>query len=255
MRTGRVQTAIMEPAKTEQNETFRPDNGADDQLGPGSGRHAAGEDPAKRQQILEGARRVFMSQGFDAASMNDITREAGVSKGTLYVYFENKEDLFKALIIQGKTLVIQTAKHALNDHEDVEEALYDFGVTLTSSITSEATIRSMRMVIGVIDRMPHLAERFFSEAPENGYTVLKTYLDRQVPTGTLDIDNTEVAARQFIEMAQAGLFKHRLFGGMCSAPPRADRGHGCRGRPRLHGRLWTEEEDGLSRAKGLIRSG
>ncbi|CAN7464041.1 MULTISPECIES: TetR/AcrR family transcriptional regulator [Ensifer] len=210
----------MEPAKTEQNETFRPDNGADDQLGPGSGRHAAGEDPAKRQQILEGARRVFMSQGFDAASMNDITREAGVSKGTLYVYFENKEDLFKALIIQGKTLVIQTAKHALNDHEDVEEALYDFGVTLTSSITSEATIRSMRMVIGVIDRMPHLAERFFSEAPENGYTVLKTYLDRQVPTGTLDIDNTEVAARQFIEMAQAGLFKHRLFGGMCSAPPR-----------------------------------
>ena len=153
MRTGRVQTAIMEPAKTEQNETFRPDNGADDQLGPGSGRHAAGEDPAKRQQILEGARRVFMSQGFDAASMNDITREAGVSKGTLYVYFENKEDLFKALIIQGKTLVIQTAKHALNDHEDVEEALYDFGVTLTSSITSEATIRSMRMVIGVIDRI------------------------------------------------------------------------------------------------------
>ncbi|RDL49985.1 HTH-type transcriptional repressor AcnR [Ensifer sp. M14] len=220
MRTGRAQTAIMEPAKTGQKETIQPDNGMDDQLCPGGGRHAAGEDPAKREQILEGARRAFMNQGFDAASMNDITREAGVSKGTLYVYFENKEDLFKALIIQGKTRVVQTAKHALNDHDDVEESLFDFGVTLTTSMTAEETIRSMRMVIGVIDRMPHLAERFFSEAPENGYTVLKAYLDRQVPAGTLDIDNTEMAARQFIEMAQAGLFKHRLFGGMCSAPPR-----------------------------------
>ena len=210
----------MSAVKTGTQDVVEPNIGIDEDLSSGGGRHAAGEDPAKREQILEGARRAFLSQGFDAASMNDITREAGVSKGTLYVYFENKEDLFNALIIKGKTRVVQTAKHALNDHDDVEESLYDFGVTLTTSMTAEETIRSMRMVIGVIDRMPHLAERFFSEAPENGYTVLKAYLDRQVPTGVLDIDNTEMAARQFIEMAQAGLFKHRLFGGMCSAPPR-----------------------------------
>lgn len=220
MRTGRKQATIMSAAKTGKQEVMQPNAGMEEDLCPGGGRHAAGEDPAKREQILEGARRAFLSQGFDAASMNDITREAGVSKGTLYVYFENKEDLFKALIIKGKTRVVQTAKHALNDHDNVEESLYDFGVTLTTSMTAEDTIRSMRMVIGVIDRMPHLAERFFSEAPENGYTVLKAYLDRQVLAGALDIDNTEMAARQFIEMAQAGLFKHRLFGGMCSAPPR-----------------------------------
>src|SRR5690349_16872873 len=57
------------------------------------GRPAAGQDPAKREQILEGARRVFIEMGFDAASMNDITRAAGVSKGTIYVYFANKEEL------------------------------------------------------------------------------------------------------------------------------------------------------------------
>ena len=48
------------------------------------GRPAAGTDPDKRRQILEGAGRVFSSVGFDAASMNDIAREAGVSKPTLY---------------------------------------------------------------------------------------------------------------------------------------------------------------------------
>ena len=56
----------------------------------GDRREGADQDTAKRRQIIEGARQVFMAQGFDAASMNEIARVAGVSKGTLYVYFQNK---------------------------------------------------------------------------------------------------------------------------------------------------------------------
>jgi AcrR family transcriptional regulator len=59
---------------------------------------AAAEDGAKRRQIVEGARQIFLARGFDAASMSDIARAAGVSKGTLYVYFENKEQLFQAIV-------------------------------------------------------------------------------------------------------------------------------------------------------------
>jgi Bacterial regulatory proteins, tetR family len=55
------------------------------------------EESAKRRQIMEGAREVFLSQGFDAASMGKIARKARVSKGTLYVYFDSKERLFEAL--------------------------------------------------------------------------------------------------------------------------------------------------------------
>src|SRR6266568_5860333 len=58
---------------------------------------AADEDSSKRRQIVDGARQVFMSQGFDAASMGEIARVAGVSKGTLYVYFDSKEQLFEAI--------------------------------------------------------------------------------------------------------------------------------------------------------------
>src|ERR1700691_6653615 len=60
----------------------------------------AADDSAKRRQIVEGARAVFLTQGFDAASMSDIARAAGVSKGTLYVYFANKEELFQAIVEQ-----------------------------------------------------------------------------------------------------------------------------------------------------------
>src|SRR3974390_692038 len=56
------------------------------------------EDNTKRRQIVQGARAMFLARGFDAASMSDIARAAGVSKGTLYVYFENKEQLFEAIV-------------------------------------------------------------------------------------------------------------------------------------------------------------
>src|SRR3954470_1251341 len=58
----------------------------------------ADEDSSKRRQILDGARKVFMDLGFDAASMNEIARSAGVSKGTLYVYFADKNRLFEAIL-------------------------------------------------------------------------------------------------------------------------------------------------------------
>src|SRR6266702_7346508 len=57
------------------------------------------EDNVKRRQIIEGARAAFLEQGFDAASMNDIAKAAGVSKGTLYVYFKHKEELFGAIVM------------------------------------------------------------------------------------------------------------------------------------------------------------
>src|SRR3954470_3627283 len=59
-------------------------------------------DSAKRRQIIEGARQVFLAEGFDGASMGEIAKAAGVSKGTLYVYFSSKEALFAALTIEKK---------------------------------------------------------------------------------------------------------------------------------------------------------
>ena len=58
------------------------------------------DDNVKRRQILEGARLVFMELGFDGASMGEIARAAGVSKGTLYVYFADKNALFEAIVEQ-----------------------------------------------------------------------------------------------------------------------------------------------------------
>jgi AcrR family transcriptional regulator len=183
-----------------------------------SGRRAAGEDPAKREQIIEGAKRVFMSVGFDAASMNDITREAGVSKGTIYVYFQNKEDLFSAMIEKERALFLAAVRTVLAANEDAETGLYKFGVSFVSHMTDEKVISAMRTVLGVRDRMPDLCQRFF-KGPENLRTLMCEFLAHQVDIGSLKIDDLDLAAGQFLDLSSGGFFKYRLFGTMEAAPP------------------------------------
>src|ERR1700679_3834721 len=79
-----------------------------------------GEDSAKRRQIVQGARSIFLAQGFDAASMNDIARSAGVSKGTLYVYFDNKEQLFQAIVQEECLFHAETTFNLDPGNHDVE---------------------------------------------------------------------------------------------------------------------------------------
>ncbi|KQV66263.1 TetR/AcrR family transcriptional regulator [Rhizobium sp. Root1220] len=183
------------------------------------GRWAAGEDPAKRKQILDGARRVFMKLGFDAASMNDVTRDAGVSKGTLYVYFANKEELFTAMIESERAAFVASMRTALAEHGDIESGLHDFGTSFVMHLTDEKVISAMRTVLGVRDRMPALCQRFFN-GPENLRTILCDYLARYVEAGRLEISDIDLAAGQFLDLCSGGFFKFRLFGSMEHAPPR-----------------------------------
>src|SRR5471030_699587 len=84
------------------------------------------EDSSKRRQILDGARKVFMDLGFDGASMGEIARSAGVSKGTLYVYFADKNRLFEAIVEEE---ALEQGKTAFNfdPARDVTTTMMEFG--------------------------------------------------------------------------------------------------------------------------------
>ncbi len=186
------------------------------------GRRVAGQDPVKRAQIIDGAKRCFLSVGFEAASMNDITVEAGVSKGTLYVYFEDKSDLFKALIDREKSAVMAAARERLEAGGTTPEALARFGTYVTSRLTSQDVIRAQRMVLGVAERMPDIATRFFSGDSFSAHYILKDFLDARVAAGELVIEDTELASRQFLELSMASIFKRRLFNNLPDPVPLAE---------------------------------
>lgn len=192
-----------------------------DELGR-KGRPAAGCDPAKRRQIIDGARRVFIDMGFDAASMNDITREAGVSKGTIYVYFSNKEELFEALIEEERHTIFANLYEALERGGDVRETLTNYGMALARKITSPTVLKAQRTVISICERMPELGVRFYERGPKRGHDKLAAYLTRGVAAGALDIPDIDLAAYQFADLCMSRLFRQCLFGYRNTPPTEAE---------------------------------
>ncbi len=176
----------------------------------------AGQDPQKRRQILAGARKVFLKHGFDATSMNDIARVAGVSKGTLYVYFESKERLFTSLMHDERSQQDFAPNPA--DH-DVAAVLAQLGRNLVTFLTAPHVIRAKRTVMAIIDRMPEVAADFYCEGPALCIGELTRYLEAQVKAGVLDIEDCGLAAHQFGELAQAGLIKPLLYGTIPTPTP------------------------------------
>jgi AcrR family transcriptional regulator len=174
------------------------------------GRPAA-DDGAKRRQIIEGARAIFMSAGFDAASMNDIARAAGVSKGTLYAYFDSKEALFEALIREERAHQPERNLMFPADEPDPAKALAIYGQSLVEKITRTDKLEQARIVAFAAARFPRLGRAFYEAGPLYGAVKLKQRLDAFVAAGTLRIDDTAVAARQFIDLCLGDILKRLLF--------------------------------------------
>ena len=181
-------------------------------------RHTAGEDPHKRRQILDGAWKTFVEQGFDAASMNSICKTAGVSKGTLYVYFENKEDLFVALVEDKRKELFQGISEQLAGAGTIEERLLAYTSGLAKQLNSEDVIRAQRIVIGMVERMPDLGIRFYEAGARYFLNCLQDFLRKETAAGNLAVTDPEFAASQLIELSSTGTWRARIFGRRTDAP-------------------------------------
>jgi AcrR family transcriptional regulator len=178
-----------------------------ERVGPG----LADDESAKRRQIIDGARAVFLAQGFDAASMNDIARAAGVSKGTLYVYFKHKEELFEAIVQQECDAQAEGIFDFDPTDHDVEGVLKRMGVAYVKFLCRPEKASAIRTVIAIADRMPEVGRKFYEAGPARGIAQLAEYIAAQVEVGVLDVEDCEIAAAQFMEASHAALFKPIVF--------------------------------------------
>jgi AcrR family transcriptional regulator len=173
--------------------------------------HSLGEeDSSKRRQILDGARKVFMDLGFDGASMNEIARAAGVSKGTLYVYFTDKSRLFEA-IVEDEALEKAKIAYNLDPSRDVETILREFGRAYIGGMCRPGGGSSIRTVMAIAERMPEVGRQFYENVLAKTINGLADYLQAHVRPGDLAIDDCQLAAAQFMQMCQATLFLPFVF--------------------------------------------
>ena len=168
------------------------------------------EDSSKRRQILDGARKVFMDLGFDGASMGEIARAAGVSKGTLYVYFDDKSRLFEA-IVEEETLGQGKVTFNFDPERDVTTTLMEFGQAYIQLLCRPGGGSATRTVMAIAERMPEVGRHFYNNVIAVTIARLAAYLEARTQLGELAIDDFQLASTQFMELCKASLFLPFIF--------------------------------------------
>ena len=177
------------------------------------------EDSSKRRQILDGARKVFMDLGFDGASMGEIARAAGVSKGTLYVYFADKNRLFEA-IVEEEALEKGEVAFNLSPERDAATTLLEFGEAYIAMLCRPGGGSAIRTVMAIAERMPEVGRRYYERVLEKSIDQLAAYLEARVRARELAIEDCQLAASQFMLLCQASLFLPFIF--QAAPPPSAE---------------------------------
>lgn len=178
---------------------------------PTQANRGVSEESSKRRQIMDGAKTAFLSNGFDAASMGEIARQAGVSKGTLYVYFDSKESLFEAIIEDERRSQAERIFVLDPSDPDIIGTLTRLGEAFVRFLCQPDALGSLRTVMAIAERMPELGRSFYQAGPAFGISQVANYIKAKRESGQLAVDDEEVAAAQFLDSCQSTLFKPLLF--------------------------------------------
>lgn len=175
--------------------------GLDNNDAPGDGMGEA-LSPERRQAILDGAGRVFARDGYEGASMAQIAREVGVSKGTLYNYFPGKAALFQGFV---STSCDHFFKHIFDitpAENEPDETLRRLGYAVMDLLLSPFRQAIHTMVMAEAGQFPELAHAFFEAGPQRGLRYLANWLRQETEAGRLAVPDPEFAAEQFFALCQ-----------------------------------------------------
>lgn len=166
----------------------------------------------KFDQVLDGAREVFLRDGFEGASVDDIAREAGVSKATLYSYFPDKRLLFIEVATSQCKRQADEAMTTMDLTQPPRVVLRQAAITFLGFIFSKMGQRIFRICVAESDRFPEIGREFYRCGPRTVHTALVDYLSAARGRGELRIDDLDLAADQFAEMCKADLWSKLIFG-------------------------------------------
>lgn len=167
----------------------------------------------KYLQVLEGARTIFLRDGFEGASVDDIAQEAGVSKATLYSYFPDKRIMFSEVFRSELNRDTADAGALLEVDLPVRQILPFIVQLISAHIVSEFGLAMFRVSVAEAERFPSLAREYYESGPIQLRRQLVRYLQHRAACGELEITDYDLAADQLIELSSATLHDRALFMG------------------------------------------
>ncbi len=166
----------------------------------------------KFDQVLDGARSVFLADGFEGASVDQIAKVAGVSKATLYSYFPDKRLLFMEVAAGECRRQSQAAVDMINGCGNPREVLEQGARHVLAFLTSTLGQQMFRICVAESERFPDLGRQFYASGPMVMKAELTRYLEGAVDRGELVIDDMQLAADQFGELCKADLWPRLILG-------------------------------------------
>jgi AcrR family transcriptional regulator len=166
----------------------------------------------KFDQVLNGARAIFMRDGYEGASVDAIAHEAHVSKATLYSYFPDKRLLFMEVARQECSRQAEAAINFMQMDGDPRDVLFRAAGHMVRFFLSDFGRQTYRIAIAESGRFPEIGRAFFQSGPTVANQALTSYLRAQVAGGSLCIEDIDLAADQFSELCKASLHTRMMLG-------------------------------------------
>jgi AcrR family transcriptional regulator len=167
---------------------------------------------AKREAILAAASHVFQESGYEGASMTEIARRIGGSKGTLYGYFSSKEELFVAVVHDEANKQFEPVFAALNKEiNDLPKTLQLLGEKIIEYLCSVSAVQSRRAILAESGRTD-IGKMFYETGPKQGMQKLAVVLEKQMVLGRLKQSDPMLVAIQLGALLDCETVTPLMFG-------------------------------------------
>src|SRR5215468_8720523 len=164
---------------------------------------------ARPAEIVAAALQLFSNRGFAATRLEDVATVAGVSKGTVYLYFESKEQLFEAVVREAVAPNIARAEALVGGFEgptsDLLRALFAFvGEVLETPITGV-----MKLIVSEAGNFPQLARMYADLVLRRAFALLRRILERGVVRSEFRLMDLDASVPLVVApVLLLGLWKH-----------------------------------------------
>jgi AcrR family transcriptional regulator len=166
---------------------------------------------ARPAEIVEAALEVFAEKGFSAARIDDVAARAGISKGTLYLYFKSKEELFEAVVRATLLPNLARIEALAASFEGPSRVLLERLLLTIAGVVSSEVGAIPKLVIAEAGNFPDLARFYLDEVVRRGLRLIGTILRRGIERGEfhpVDVDHTVFCV--IAPMLIAALWKNSL---------------------------------------------
>jgi AcrR family transcriptional regulator len=178
---------------------------------------------ARPQELMAAALDLFVERGYAATRLDDVASQAGVSKGTLYLYFANKEELFKAVVQENLFPLLTEAEGIIDGYEGNTADLFrDFIMTWWERMGETNLSGICKLMIAESGNFPEVAQFYHDEVITRNNALIIRMLERGIKRGDFRPINAEEAKKVICApVLMLMLWKHSFHGcGLEATSPR-----------------------------------